>query len=269
MNKERWVDIGIFATTFVVSFYIFNLLPLPFFHAVGSPLSVSDAPRMCSLNYLYCYSDFGDPNLPKLLMSEIVYLFILPLLIPLLSCFLVFKLMKRRGFVNIVTIILAIVIVGVAGYLALAKFQQATHQQTDKPATLRPIKNNAVSQNPSTTLPATCIDEQEGTPVITYLSGYSGPVGTKLEIKGCNFSGFEGDKNALIENSQGVKGILYGEAGSTGKLLKVTLKSPLCQKDNSYSGLPCDAWLTLAPGTYKIYTIPWSKKSNKASFTIR
>jgi hypothetical protein len=119
------------------------------------------------------------------------------------------------------------------------------------------------------TLPTTCVDQQEGKPVITSLSIYSGLVGTKLEIRGCNFSGFEGDKSAWIENSQGINGILYGETGSTAKLLEIILKSPLCQQDNSYSGLPCNAYLTLTPGTYKIYTMPWGKKSNTATFTIQ
>lgn len=106
-------------------------------------------------------------------------------------------------------------------------------------------------------------------PVITSLSRYSGPIGTKIEIHGCNFSGFEGDLNAWIENNnQGVRGILYGEAGSTSKLIKVTLTSPLCQKDNSYSGLPCDAWLTLTPGVYEIYTTPLGEKSNELTFTV-
>lgn len=118
-------------------------------------------------------------------------------------------------------------------------------------------------------LPTACKDEPEGVPVITSLSRYSGPVGIKLEIRGCNFSGFEGDKNAWIENSQGVKGRLYGEAGSTSKLLKVTLTSPLCQEDTSYSGLPCGAWLTLTQGIYKIYAMPWGKKSNEVSFSVK
>ena len=115
----------------------------------------------------------------------------------------------------------------------------------------------------------TCKDEQEGIPVITSISSYSGSIGTKLEINGCNFAGFEGDKNAWIENSQGVKGILYGEPDSTSKKLKVTLKSPLCQQDNSYKGGPCDASLALIPGIYKIYVYPWGKESNKVGFTIK
>jgi hypothetical protein len=120
-----------------------------------------------------------------------------------------------------------------------------------------------------TTLPTTCTDEQEGTPVITSLSSYSGPIGTKLEINGCNLSGFEGDQNAWIENDQGMKGVLHGEDGSTSKLLRIALESSLCQTDDSYSGMPCDAWLSLVPGSYKIYVTPWGKESNKIGFTIQ
>lgn len=108
----------------------------------------------------------------------------------------------------------------------------------------------------------------EGIPVITSISSYFGSVGTKIELGGCNFTGFEGDKNAWIENDQGVKGIIYGEMGSTAKLVILTLKSPLCQKDTSYSGLPCDSWLTLTPGVYKIYVTPWGNTSNIVDFTI-
>lgn len=118
-------------------------------------------------------------------------------------------------------------------------------------------------------LPKTCVDEPEGKPVITSLSSYSGSMGMTLEIKGCNFAGFEGDKNAWIENSQGVKGLLWGEAGSTAKLLKVTLKSPLCQKDNSYTGWECDSYLNLTPGAYKIFISAWAQESNKVDFIIK
>lgn len=119
------------------------------------------------------------------------------------------------------------------------------------------------------TLLIACKDEPEGIPVITSISPASGPVGTKVEIKGCNFSGFEGDKNAWIENSQGVSGILYGEEGSTSNLIMITLKSSLCRIDNSYSGIPCDKFLTLTPGAYKIYARTWGKNSNEVNFTIK
>ena len=115
-----------------------------------------------------------------------------------------------------------------------------------------------------------CVDDPKaGVPVITSVSPGSGPVGTELEIRGCNFSGFEGDLNAWIENSQGISATLYGKEGSTSKLLEITLGSPLCQVDNSYSGIPCGRWLTLTPGVYEIYVEPWGKKSNEVSFTIK
>lgn len=136
-------------------------------------------------------------------------------------------------------------------------------------STFKFVDINSEIASANLALPATCEDKQDGMPVIISVSGYFGSIGTKIEITGCNFSGFEGDKNAWIKNEQGIKGILYGEEGSTSKSLKVALKSPLCQKDNSSSGLPCDAWLTLNPGLYKIYTSPWGKKSNEVNFTIK
>ena len=169
--------------------------------------------------------------------------------------------MNQKGFANIVLIVVIVILVGAVGYFALVKKSPPIVQQMPTPT--------PTSQIPSPSLQTACKDEQQGTPVITSLSSYSGSVGTKLEIRGCNFSGFESDKNAWIENSQGVKGLLYGEAESTAKLLKVTFKSPLCQADNTYSGLPCNAWLTLTPGVYKIYVMPWGKESNKVSFTVK
>ncbi|MDP1688774.1 MAG: hypothetical protein Q8L47_01425 [bacterium] len=105
-------------------------------------------------------------------------------------------------------------------------------------------------------------------PYISSLSRYSGVGTILLEINGSNFVGFEGDLNAWIENSQGVKGLLRGQAGSNNNLLKVTLSSPLCKQDNSYSGLECSSWLNLTPGTYKIYVETPTDKSNIISFSI-
>lgn len=121
-------------------------------------------------------------------------------------------------------------------------------------------------------LPTACTDVEEGMPVITSISPASGSVGSKVEVRGCNLRGFEGDKNVWIENIQGVKGILYGARDGNipdSKIIEITLTSPVCQKDTSYSGLPCDAYLTLTPGIYKIYAMPWGKKSNEAAFTIK
>lgn len=116
--------------------------------------------------------------------------------------------------------------------------------------------------------PLTCTDKQGDLPVITSLSKYSGPVGTQIEIRGCNFSGFEGDVDALIENSQGTRGFLPGSPSSTNKLIIVTLNSPLCQHSTEYSGLPCESWLNLTTGTYRIYTAPFGVNSNEFNFLI-
>ncbi len=181
----------------------------------------------------------------------------------------------KKDFANVILIAVIVILLGLVGYVAFVKKAHPTAQET---APTRALQENTptvlppttpVAQNTPPSLPTTCKDESEGVPVITSLSSDSASVEEKIEIRGCNFSGFEGDKNAWIENREGIKGIFYGEAGSTSKFLKLTLKSPLCQRDNSYSALPCDAWLTLSPGVYKIYTMPWGKKSNEVNFTIK
>jgi hypothetical protein len=110
--------------------------------------------------------------------------------------------------------------------------------------------------------------EATPTPSIDSISPNSGPIGTIIEIKGKNFSGFEGDLDAWIEDTQGVKGIIYGETGSSGNLIKFTLKSSYCQIDTSYSGLPCSGFINLTPGTYKVYVATWGQKSNEVTFTV-
>jgi len=133
---------------------------------------------------------------------------------------------------------------------------------------LTKVSENVFIKNYWESLPTTCTDQQEGAPVITSISPTSGPIGTKIEIKGCNFSGFEAAKDAVIVNSNGEGAFLAGEPTIDSKLITVVLKSPICKVDNSASGLPCPAFLTLTPGLYKIYTTPWGKKSNETTFTI-
>ena len=192
--------------------------------------------------------------------------------------------MDQKRYINIIILIVLVVILAVGvGYLTLIKKRTLpptppiTNQTPANTSTQNQMSltNTSTQQTPSTTsspssLPTTCKDEPEGAAVITSLSAYSGPVGTKLEIRGCNFKGFEGDVDAWIENSKGERGFLHGEPGSNNNIIKVTLNSPLCQENTSYSGLPCSKWLTLTPGKYKIYTLPWGEesKSNKVEFTI-
>lgn len=71
-----------------------------------------------------------------------------------------------------------------------------------------------------------------------------------------------------IENSAGIKGIIYSESGSTSKFLHIIMKLSLCQIDTSYSGLACTNFFTLVPGTYKLSVMSWGRISNKVDFTI-
>ena len=114
-----------------------------------------------------------------------------------------------------------------------------------------------------------CNSAGEIPPVIDSLSNYSVSVGDTVKIHGCNLSGFEGNKNVWVENKEGVKGFLYGVRDMDFENTQVTLTSPICQKDTSYSNLPCDKTLTLIPGVYKIFVSPWGKESNKVDFIIK
>jgi hypothetical protein len=119
------------------------------------------------------------------------------------------------------------------------------------------------------TLPASCISKEEGTPVITSLSNYSMTSTGVFEVRGCNFSGFEGDKDVWIESPAGVKGYLYGAHGSSNERIELILTPKLCQQANTYTGNPCESYLDLVPGVYKLYTAPWGKKSNVVLFEIK
>lgn len=136
-----------------------------------------------------------------------------------------------------------------------------------------PIRQTIHIPSPYETLPKSCVDEDEGTPVITSLSQYSGSVGDKVTLFGCNFRGYEADTDAWIENEDGVKGFLWGydENGPTGTSTYITvhLEERLCQRDINYPELPCEKWLNLVPGNYKIFVDPWSKESNKVKFVIQ
>jgi hypothetical protein len=107
-------------------------------------------------------------------------------------------------------------------------------------------------------------------PKIYRIDPENASAGNQISIYGNNFSGFEGDLNVWIENSSGVKGIIYGDKKfSDDAQITFTLPVSVCQQDNSYSGLPCSATLQLTPGNYKIFVRPWSTESNKVDFTIK
>gem|GEM_PF-2068778 len=110
----------------------------------------------------------------------------------------------------------------------------------------------------------------EPIPVITSISLSSGPIGTVTELKGTNLTGFEGDLDAIIENSKGETAFLpgIGSVPRTDQTIRVKIDGQLCKSNNSYSGLPCTSYLIITPGIYKIYTSPWGKMSNKVQFTV-
>jgi Tfp pilus assembly protein PilE len=107
-------------------------------------------------------------------------------------------------------------------------------------------------------------------PKIYRIDPESATVGSLVGIYGNNFSGFEGDLNVWIENSSGVKGIIYGDKKlSNDYEIKFNIPASVCQQDNSYTGFPCSATLQLIPGKYKIYVHPWGAKSNIVNFEIK
>lgn len=166
-------------------------------------------------------------------------------------------LMNRQGFINVALVFIVAAFSGAATYYAMTGEVKA------------PLQNEAQEAGLETSSSSVAINCNSDLPFITGLSVSSGTIGTKLEIFGCNFAGFEGDKTVWIENEEGRKGILYGEPSSTDEIIRTTLQSPLCEKDNSYSGEECDIFLTLTSGTYKIFVYPWGKKSNEVSFIIK
>ena len=181
----------------------------------------------------------------------------------------------KKGFIGIgaaAIIIVAMVAVGAAYYLGKKSnnvpVNYNPYVNSDTIANTNPVKSPVNTQQVSTTLPTTCVEKTEGMPVITSISKNTGSIGDRVEIKGCNFSGFEADKNVWIQNSNNEAGVMYGEKESTDQSIIFILKSPLCQTDNSYKGDECQKTLNLVPGAYKIFTNPWGKKSNEFSFTI-
>ncbi|OGI93870.1 hypothetical protein A3A03_02070 [Candidatus Nomurabacteria bacterium RIFCSPLOWO2_01_FULL_40_18] len=92
MKNRKLVNVGMFLLVFVLSFYIFNLLPI--IHVDYDSSLV--ASKTCPLNYIFCLNTLADDNFPRFLKSTIILGFILPLFVPLLSCFLIFKLKRKK-----------------------------------------------------------------------------------------------------------------------------------------------------------------------------
>lgn len=172
---------------------------------------------------------------------------------------------NNKGSVSLVVLGLAFVAVLIGGYFMVGKNLNPTIQNISPTLTLPTAETVAPNNNNSQT-------EDDKNPVIYSVTPTSGPVGTKITIKGKNLNGFEGDLNARIATEFNTadysSGIMYGErTGSTDTIVTV-IKSPLCKKDNSYSGLPCEEYFYVTPGVYNISVKPWGKESNSVSFTV-
>lgn len=172
-----------------------------------------------------------------------------------------------------------VILVGVLGYVILIK----------KPVLIEQTQiNNIVSQNQQTAqspvaspepLPTTCVDEVHAPgerslpPVITSISPISGPVGSRVVIRGCNLAGFEGDQMAIFERSDGNKLIFYG-SGYDEKVVTVTVTDNCStgSETGRYSGNTslCEP-VRVLPGVYKVYVVTWGDeyKSNVANFTVK
>jgi len=191
---------------------------------------------------------------------------------------------------NVLTNILVVVIVLVLGVLIglfISNKDSAKNRNIENNQIVTDGKiQNSISTNivekkslPETVsndnLSKTCVEQTDGNgiPVITSIFPSSGPVGTPIEVKGCNLNGFEGDLILQIKNADGVTAVIYGQGQSIPietKRILTKIPAQSCKKDMSYIGAPCEEAdiVNLLPGTYKIYTIPWGKKSNEVTFTI-
>jgi len=110
-------------------------------------------------------------------------------------------------------------------------------------------------------------------PVITSITPPSGTVGTTIEINGCNFLGYEGDKILWFTNSAGKKGVFHGESDpatrASNTLTRVTIPKTLCEDDTSYSGIECPVRMELTQGDYTIYSSSYGGNSNAMNFFVR
>jgi hypothetical protein len=166
----------------------------------------------------------------------------------------------QKGF--IIPLIIAIVVVLLVGGAYLVyKNESGQGEESDQ-------INNQVNTT-STTSSSTSTTTQPA-PVITSINPSSGPIGTIVELKGNNLAGFEGELDAWIENSKGEKAFLpgIGSVPRADQTIRVKIDSQLCKENLSYKGGPCSSYMTIAPGTYKIYTYPWGNMSNTVQFIV-
>ena len=98
----RFKKTVILTGTFIFAFILFNLVPfIPVQYDVGefSVLTGHPTERICSLNYFTCMSSLAADNFPSILKNDVLDIFILPILIPVLITvggYYLFLIDKRR-----------------------------------------------------------------------------------------------------------------------------------------------------------------------------
>lgn len=112
---------------------------------------------------------------------------------------------------------------------------------------------------------------------LTSIRPEAGPLGTKIEIKGCNLADKEGNVNIWITHkATRISGLLYTttEMKSGKHSYSIDLVSLMCnyryKAEESPKGSigPCISYLHIIPGEYEIHAQVGTKKSNTISFTV-
>jgi hypothetical protein len=173
---------------------------------------------------------------------------------------------SQKGF--IVPLIIGIVaVLIIAGAYLVYKNESGQGEESDQASGQFLI---STTTNSTSTASSQVSTNSQPSPVITSINPSSGPIGTIVELKGNNLAGFEGELDAWIENGDGEKAFLpgIGSVPRADQTIRVKIDSQLCKKNLSYKGGPCSSYMTITPGTYKIYTYPWGNMSNTVQFTV-
>jgi hypothetical protein len=185
----------------------------------------------------------------------------------------------NRGFASLIVILL-VVVLGLGGYYAVTqtKSDQAITEEksTEESSQTTPVPST-VGEKTAAVSPS-CSGRDAMVPFITAIVPASGPAGAKVEIRGCNLSGYEGDLEATFERSDGAHFSLYGgtwyrkvidAAEPTSMTVTVDSYCPHGSITGRYSGLDqkCET-VAATPGTYKVRVVTPSGTSNTVIYTI-
>lgn len=179
---------------------------------------------------------------------------------------------NQKGFANIwLVVVLVVIIGGVVVWWGMNKMGEPTTPTTEVPTT-------QATTTPTQPTTISCADRHTLSPFIISVSPTSGPVGTKIQIKGCNLAGFEGDLDATFVRSDGKEIPLHGgttngspTASDSDVTMVVTMQS-YCLSGSDF-GLSSGIFYSCTkveatPGVYGVYVKTPEGKSNVATFTV-